>query len=242
MNRVPLCFVVMPFRPELNYFFLYVSRYLREKHGLRVERGDHRILTKALMDKIRDQILESDVILGDITSANPNVFYELGLAHAYGKPIIFLTQEPPRDAPVDIRQFEFIEYSLEHHEEFLRKLDNAIQNVFVEKYDVLYQEALQLLKKFNSDSGSGYPSASLEEFQARVMRGEQTQEIPSAETMDLRAEFLLPKVIQETTDVGTMKRMMEWINNGKYSRTSTPRRTPNTALDRRPRSKSRKDP
>ena len=224
MSRIPLCFVVMPFRPDLNYFYLYISKHLREKHGLRVERGDHRILTKALMDKIRDQILESDVILGDITSGNPNVFYELGLANAYGKPIIFLTQDAPKDAPVDIRQFEFIEYNLQQHEEFLRKLDNAIQNVFVEKYRLLYQDALGLIKQFNADVAFNHPSAPLEEFQARVMRGEQTQEIPSTETIDLRAEFLLPKIIQETTDVATMKRMMEWINSGKYSKAFSQRK------------------
>jgi hypothetical protein len=61
MNRPPFCFVVMPFRAELNYFYLYIQRYLSEKHGLRVERGDHRVLTKALMDKVRDQIVEADL-------------------------------------------------------------------------------------------------------------------------------------------------------------------------------------
>ena len=221
MRQAPLCFVVMPFRPELNYFYLYISKYLKETHGLRVERGDHRILTKALMDKIRDQILESDVILGDITSGNPNVFYELGLANAYGKPIIFLTQDAPKDAPVDVRQFEFIQYTLHQHDDFLKKLDNAIQNVFVEKYRSLYQDALNLLKQFNADVGFNHPSASQEEFQARVMRGEQTQDIPPVETMDMRAEFLLPKIIRETTDVATMKRMMDWINSGKYSKAAS---------------------
>ena len=61
MSKPPFCFVVMPFRPELNYFYLYVRMHLKQKHGLRVERGDQNVLTKALMDKIRDQIIEADV-------------------------------------------------------------------------------------------------------------------------------------------------------------------------------------
>lgn len=174
MSKPPLCFVVMPFQPELNYFYLYVQKYLVEKHGLRVERGDHRVLTKPLMDKIRDQIVEADVLIADVTSGNPNVFYEIGLAHAFGKPVIFLTQESPASAPVDVRQFEFIQYDLQRHEEFLSRLDNAIQNVFVWKYRALHEAALDLLKRFNADTGSSYPAASLEDFQARVMRGEQT--------------------------------------------------------------------
>jgi len=50
---------------------------------------------------------------------------------------------------VDVRQFEFIHYNLQQHEEFLRKLDNAIQNVFAGKYRALYDTALHYLQGFN---------------------------------------------------------------------------------------------
>lgn len=216
MQRQALCFFVMPFRPELNYFYLYVKKYLEEKHGLRVERGDTAILTKSLMDKIREQILKADIIIGDITSKNPNVFYELGLAHAYGKPIIFLTQEPPEQAPVDIRQFEFIVYDLGRHDEFLSKLDNAIQNVFEETYKELYEQALELLRTFNVDNKSNYNPATMEEFQARVMRGEQTEGIPALDKQDLVANFLMPKILQNATDINVMKQLTEWLTI-KYS-------------------------
>lgn len=42
-EQAPLCFVVMPFRAELNFFYLFLRGHLNEKHGLRVERGDHKI-------------------------------------------------------------------------------------------------------------------------------------------------------------------------------------------------------
>jgi len=211
MSRTPLCFVVMPFRPELNYFYLFVQKYLSEKHGLSVERGDHRVLTKALMDKVRDQIIAADVLIGDVTSGNPNVFYEIGLAHAFGKPVIFLTQDSPASAPVDVRQFEFIQYDLQRHEEFLGKLDNAIQNVFVGKYEALYKVAQNLLQRFNQGTNSSYAAASLKDFQERVMRGEQTQDIPSADDEERLAEFLLPKILKEATDVVIMRKVMEWV-------------------------------
>ncbi len=211
-TRSPLCFVVMPFRPELNYFYLYLRHYLATKHGLRVERGDHRILTKALMDKVRDQIIEADVLLGDVTSGNPNVFYELGLAHAFGKPVIFMTQQPPAEAPVDLRQFEFIQYDLLRHDDFLPKLDNAIQNVFAGKYLTLYDSALDLLKRFNAATDSSYTPATLEDFQARIMRSEQAQDTPSEGDQELLAAFLLPKILTETADFITMRKVMEWVN------------------------------
>lgn len=210
MTRQPFCFVVMPFRPELNFLYLYLQRYMADKHGLRVERGDHRVLTKALIDKVRDQIVEADVVLADVTGANPNVFYEIGLAHAIGRPVIYMTQDPPERAPVDIRQFEFICYDLGRHDELLSRIDNAIQNVFVGKYRSMYDEAIDLLRRFNVATGSSLSAASLEEFQARVMRGEQTQDIPAGDDTASRVAFLLPKILKEMSELVVMKKIMDW--------------------------------
>ncbi len=78
----------MPFKSELNFFYLFLREHLQNKHGLHVERGDHKILTIPLLEKIKRQIQEADVIVGDITGRNPNVFYELGIADTLSKPVI----------------------------------------------------------------------------------------------------------------------------------------------------------
>jgi hypothetical protein len=210
MTKSPMCFVVMPFEPELNFLYLFLQRYLSEKHGLRVERGDHRVLTKAIAEKVRDQIVAADLLLVDITGGNPNVFYELGLGHSMGKPVIFLTQEAPEDAPVDIRQYEFIQYSLAKHEDLLSRLDNAVQNVFSARYQALYEEAKHFLLEFNQATASTYAPAALDEFQARVMRSEQTQAMPSDQESARFACFLLPKVLRETSDLEVMRKVMDW--------------------------------
>ena len=98
--RETFCFVVMPFRPELNYFYLYLKKYLEEKYKIRVERGDSHVLTKELMKKISDQISAAAFLLADISGSNADLFFELGIAHAQGKPVIFLTQDiKPRHYP-----------------------------------------------------------------------------------------------------------------------------------------------
>lgn len=99
MSPQRVCFVIMPFRPELNFFFLYLQHHLEEVHGLRVRRGDTSVLTKTLMEKIESEIQDADLIIGDISHPNPNVFYELGIARANKKPVIFLTQDEPEKAP-----------------------------------------------------------------------------------------------------------------------------------------------
>src|SRR5215470_8795558 len=185
MRQQKYCFVAIPFRPELNFFFLYLKQHLEKNYGLRVERGDATVLTKPLMDKIREQILRADLVIGDVTGGNPNVFYELGLAHATGKPILFLTQEPPDKTPVDIRQFEFIQYDLGRDQDFLNKIDNAIRNAFGDRYNALFDTARDFLQKFNSDTGLQCQPKPREEFQALVMRGEQTGGIPAENQKDI---------------------------------------------------------
>ena len=71
MSSERVCFVVMPFRPELNFFYLYVQKHIQDKHGLRVRRGDTSILTKALMKKIESEIQSADLIIGDVTHSTP---------------------------------------------------------------------------------------------------------------------------------------------------------------------------
>lgn len=210
-EQAPLCFVVMPFRAELNFFYLYLRRHLQEKYGLRVERGDHRILTVPLLEKIREQIVEARVLIADITGRNPNVFYELGLAHALEKPVILLTQDHAEDVPTDIRHLEFIRYDLSEHVQLLANVDNAIHHVFVERYQQLYSKARALLAEFNRSMGLCLDEASSEEFQARVMQGERAQGLPDPANHFLMAEFLLPRVIRDVADGATMRKIMAWV-------------------------------
>lgn len=205
------CFVIMPFRPELNYFYLYVQQYLSDEHGIHCERGDHKILTKPLLEKIRSQILEADVIIADITGRNPNVLYELGLADAYGKRVILITQDSSEDVPTDIKHLEFIKYELSNHVDFLDKLDNAIHNVFVERYQDLYKKARNVLDSFNKDTGLNYQSVNEKEFQRRIVQAERTQGIPT--DVDDLSEFLLPRIIKESTDRKVMRSVTEWLDS-----------------------------
>jgi hypothetical protein len=199
----------MPFKPELNYFFLYVQQFLRDKWDLEVERGDARILTVPLVEKIKAQILSADLVIADISGSNPNVLYEVGIAHAMGKPVLFLTQDAPEAAPVDIRHFEYIVYQLEKHSEFLAHLDNAMQNHVGVKHEALYLEAQRLLEEFNGFCGGGVRAVTRDEFTALVMRGARAGAIPS--DPDNLAEFLLPKIIQDFTDVSRVRQYHLWV-------------------------------
>ena len=205
------CFVVMPFRSELNFVYLYLAQYLEQRHNLTVSRGDTEVLTKPLMDKIAASIATADVILGDVTGSNANVFFELGLAHAAGKPIIFLTQDDPETVPVDIRQFEHIRYDLARHRELLDRLDNAIENLFRDQYQRLYELALTILREFRRGTGLQCRAFSLDEFRLRVIRAEREGEQPDeAAPEECLSRFLLPR-IADSDDLDIRNRLYEWL-------------------------------
>lgn len=208
-----VCFIVMPFRPELNFFYLYIQKHLQERHGLQVRRGDSSILTKALMDKVEAEIQAADLIVGDVTHSNPNVFYELGIARANRKPIIFLTQDEPEKAPVDLRQFEFIRYDLGHDQDLLHKLDNAVRNALGQGYSELYEKAVALLKEFNAATASAYVPAEFDEFQARAVRGERLEGVPDLASAQAAREFLLPKIVSEATDLAAIRKIEQWLSS-----------------------------
>jgi len=56
-----------------------------------------------IMADVARDIVESEFVVAEITPPNPNVYYELGFAHAVGKPVIMLAdrEELPK-LPFDV--------------------------------------------------------------------------------------------------------------------------------------------
>jgi hypothetical protein len=55
----------------------------------------------------------------------------------------------------------------------------------------------------------------VEDFQAWIMRGEQMQDIPPPDDEALFAEYLLPKILTEATDVTVMRKVMKWVGDSQ---------------------------
>lgn len=89
-----LCFVMMPFKPRP--FFTSVFRTIRraaKRAGLRCVRSDELFDTRAVILDIWENIRKSKVCVVDITNRNPNVFYELGIAHTLPKRTVLISKE-----------------------------------------------------------------------------------------------------------------------------------------------------
>lgn len=105
------CFILMPFGEWYDRYFNELYIPATKDAGFEPIRADGLFTTGSVMEQIWEQIQKARVLLADLTGKNPNVFYELGLAHALGKPIILITGNL-EDVPFDLRHLRVIVYDI----------------------------------------------------------------------------------------------------------------------------------
>jgi nucleoside 2-deoxyribosyltransferase len=103
------CFVLMPFDTAFDDVYKIGIKESCEIAGAYCERVDEQIFNERILDRIYNQIAKADVVIADMTGRNPNVFYEVGYAHALGKTTILLTSKSD-DIPFDLKHFSHIVY------------------------------------------------------------------------------------------------------------------------------------
>jgi hypothetical protein len=81
------------------------------------------------MNRVWQDIRRSEVIVADLTGQNPNVFYEMGLAHALGKAIIMIKQKGTPPVPFDLSKHKYKEYDIAKLGELQTWLANAFGSV-----------------------------------------------------------------------------------------------------------------
>jgi hypothetical protein len=102
-------FVLMPFAPHLRPVYEdHIKRVVTEL-GLSVARADDFFTAHSIMADVWSAICGARLLIADCTQRNPNVFYEIGLAHVLGKPVILITQDS-NDVPFDVRHLRYIQY------------------------------------------------------------------------------------------------------------------------------------
>jgi len=81
-----------------------------------------------ITDQIWHGIRRAEVVVADISGNNPNVFYELGLAHALGKEVVLTAQGVER-LPFDISTARLLRYELNALPAFEAELRKAFTSV-----------------------------------------------------------------------------------------------------------------
>jgi hypothetical protein len=134
-------FVIMPFSEELSPLYDVHIREVASKMQTSISRGDDFFNTNSISQDIWSAIFNAKVLIADCTGRNPNVFYEIGIAHAIGKPTILISQRID-DIPFDLRHIRTIIYE-------------CTQNGMLEFKHALSQTLLQALGEPNIQGGNG---------------------------------------------------------------------------------------
>lgn len=206
------CFVVMPFKPELHYMYLFMKQHIESTFpGVSCERGDSTILTRPILEKVAGYIKQADVLIADCTGRNPNVFYELGMAHALEKPVILITSDEVHEAPTDIRAFEFIRYKLEDERGFIEKLDRALGQILGNQFDEFYRNVSILFDQFRTSEHLLLIKVAKDEFAAAAAAKSRASGMPRLEEQKEVATMFLPLMVQGPTDLDVMLKMKAWI-------------------------------
>lgn len=77
----------------VNYLYRYLIADGLSNLGYDVRRADDILSQNNILSDIISSIYSSDLIVADLTGSNPNVYYELGIAHAFNKNVILLIQD-----------------------------------------------------------------------------------------------------------------------------------------------------
>jgi len=127
-----LCFVLMPLSEANHVQEIYRDQVLPtvEAAGFRCVRADDIYDTQPIVESIWENVMSARFLIADLTGRNPNVFYELGIAHTVGKEVILLSQDID-DVPFDLRHLRVILYETTSRgaETLTKRLRAMVSNV-----------------------------------------------------------------------------------------------------------------
>lgn len=121
-------FMLMPFHESFSPIYYDHVKPAVESLNLTINRGDDFFSKHSIMTDVWSAIYYAQLVIADCTGKNGNVFYELGIAHTIGKPVIMITQDKA-GVPFDVADKRYIHYDLAEMKAFEQQVKDAIRKV-----------------------------------------------------------------------------------------------------------------
>lgn len=122
-------FIIMPINSKFDLPFGLIKKVCNNL-TIKLQRADEISQQNFIITNILENIAKSEIIIADITDSNPNVFYELGIAHTLKSrnSVIILTQDKdiPKTTPFDIRHWSILQYDCDNTSLFMSSLKEKI--------------------------------------------------------------------------------------------------------------------
>jgi hypothetical protein len=123
------CFVMQPFAKPHGEYYETVFKPAIDKTGLIPVRADNDIFaTGKIIDQVLRGITHAKVLVAELTTRNPNVFYELGIAHALNKPVVMISANES-DVPFDLHHIRIIYYDVTDPFWGTKLIDKVAENI-----------------------------------------------------------------------------------------------------------------
>ncbi|MGC1121517.1 MAG: hypothetical protein WBA22_10530 [Candidatus Methanofastidiosia archaeon] len=141
-------FVIMPFEDKIaDDIYRHSTKPICEGFGLEIQRADEIFTANPILDDILTAIEEAAVIIADVSGKNPNVFYELGLAHMLKrKQTVMITHDEYEALPFDVSHFRIMKYenTIRGKVTYEVQLKKTLQNI-LRDYKLIYKEEFELM-------------------------------------------------------------------------------------------------
>lgn len=133
-NEKESCFVIMSFNKKYKKVYdNFIKPLIQSRLGLQCIRVDERPSSKmTIIDNIKSNIRQCRFVLADISQGKPNVYYEIGYAHALNKSVIFIKNKQLGKLPLDINSWNVIVYDSDstNNKEMYEQIINMVQQDF----------------------------------------------------------------------------------------------------------------
>ena len=141
-----ICFVMMPFGNPYDEYYEEIYKPAIEEIGFKSKRADSLFRPSPIIRDIWQYINSSKILIADITDLNPNVMYELGLAHAIAKPVIIISDTIDK-VPFDLRYLRILIYDSKRtnwSSELKSKIQNSVKEIIESPTDSILSAFLDI--------------------------------------------------------------------------------------------------
>ena len=119
-------FAAMPFEKDFDDVYRISVAYAAKRADAAADRLDDPDVTGNILDEMDTRIRRSIAVIADITRSKPNVMYEVGYAHALGKPLVIITQDAKK-IPFNLKPYRALEYVRGQTYEFRKPLARQLK-------------------------------------------------------------------------------------------------------------------
>ena len=228
-GKKDICFTIMPFGGWGDEYYETIFCPAIRAAGLEPHRADDLFRPSTIVNDIWAYTKRAKLLVADLTGKNPNVFYELGLAHAVAKPAI-LVAESMDEIPFDLRALRIIVYNKNAPDwgQLLRdKIESAIKEVLKSPVEAVLPAFLDVKSATDKPVVTPHEKEMIEiKQELDLLRREMRAQTPTPEVVEnprissmnelkthldryLRMGMPTDIIIERTTRYGVPRRVVE---------------------------------